>query len=83
MQPMQPMSGMQTISLSTTYISSRYRKIEIQQFLGKRDKSRLILCYSYSAWEAPFNLLKHTTTLFSLSYHDILSQEWRVIVDQV
>ena len=27
--------------------------------------------------------LKHTTTLFSLSDHDILSREWRVIVDQV
>ena len=26
---------------------------------------------------------KHTTTLFSLSDHYILSQEWRVIVDQV
>ena len=28
-------------------------------------------------------ILKHTTTLFSLSLHDFLSQEWRVIVDQV
>ena len=28
-------------------------------------------------------LLKHTTTLFSLSDHYILSREWRVIVDQV
>ena len=27
--------------------------------------------------------LKHTTTLFSLSNHYILSREWRVIVDQV
>ena len=27
--------------------------------------------------------LKHTTTLFSLSDHCILSREWRVIVDQV
>ena len=27
--------------------------------------------------------LKHTITLFSLSNHDILSQEWRVIVHQV
>ena len=27
--------------------------------------------------------LKHTTTLFSLSVHYILSREWRVIVDQV
>ena len=27
--------------------------------------------------------LKHTTTLFSLSDHYILSREWRVIVDQV
>ena len=27
--------------------------------------------------------LKHTTTLFSLSDHDILSREWRVIVNQV
>ena len=27
--------------------------------------------------------LKHITTLFSLSDHYILSQEWRVIVDQV
>ena len=26
--------------------------------------------------------LKHTTTLFSLTEHYILSQEWRVIVDQ-
>ena len=26
---------------------------------------------------------KHTTTLFSLSDHDFLSREWRVIVDQV
>ena len=29
------------------------------------------------------SLLKHTTTLFSLSDHYILSREWRVIVDQV
>ena len=29
------------------------------------------------------NELKHTTTLFSLSDHYILSREWRVIVDQV
>ena len=29
------------------------------------------------------DLLKHTTTLFSLSDHYILSREWRVIVDQV
>ena len=28
-------------------------------------------------------MLKHTTTLFSLSDHDILSREWRVIVRQV
>ena len=28
-------------------------------------------------------ILKHSTTLFSLSDHDILSREWRVIVDQV
>ena len=27
--------------------------------------------------------IKHTTTLFSLSDHYILSREWRVIVDQV
>ena len=27
--------------------------------------------------------LKHTTALFALSDYDILSQEWRVIVDQV
>ena len=27
--------------------------------------------------------LKHTTTFFSLSDHDILSREWRVIVHQV
>ena len=27
--------------------------------------------------------LKHTTTLFSLSDHDILSREWRVFVHQV
>ena len=27
--------------------------------------------------------LKHTTTLFSLSDHYMLSREWRVIVDQV
>ena len=27
--------------------------------------------------------LKHTTTLFALSDHYILSREWRVIVDQV
>ena len=30
-----------------------------------------------------YDILKHTITLFSLSDHDILSQEWRVIVDQV
>ena len=28
-------------------------------------------------------LIKHTTTLFSLSDHYILSREWRVIVDQL
>ena len=28
-------------------------------------------------------MLKHTTTLFSLSDHYILSREWRVIVDKV
>ena len=28
------------------------------------------------------NYLKHTTTLFSLFDHYILSREWRVIVDQ-
>ena len=27
--------------------------------------------------------VKHTTALFSLSNHYILSREWRVIVDQV
>ena len=27
--------------------------------------------------------LKHTTTLFALSDHYILSREWRVIVDQL
>ena len=27
--------------------------------------------------------LKHTTTLFYLSVHYILSREWKVIVDQV
>ena len=31
----------------------------------------------------PYLILKHTTTLFSLSDHYILSREWRVIVDQV
>ena len=30
-----------------------------------------------------FSRLKHTTTLLSLLDHDILSREWRVIVDQV
>ena len=30
-----------------------------------------------------YHQLKHTTTLFSLTEHDFLSQEWRVIVDQV
>ena len=29
------------------------------------------------------SVLKHKTTLFSLSDHEILSHEWRVIVDQV
>ena len=29
-----------------------------------------------------YTQLKHTTTLFSLSDHYILSREWRVIVDQ-
>ena len=28
-------------------------------------------------------MLKHTTTLFPLSDHYILSREWKVIVDQV
>ena len=32
---------------------------------------------------APKPEFKHTTTLFSLSDHDILSRGWRVIVDQV
>ena len=32
----------------------------------------------------PGAMLKHTTTLFSLSDHGILSREWRIIiVDQV
>ena len=30
-----------------------------------------------------YGLLKYTSTLFSLSDHDILSREWGVIVDQV
>ena len=30
-----------------------------------------------------FPEIKHTTTLFSLSDHDTLSREWRVIVDEV
>ena len=38
---------------------------------------------SYVRWWEPSFVLKHTTTLFSLSDHYILSQEWRVIVDQV
>ena len=29
------------------------------------------------------DILKHTTTLFSLSDHDILSREWRFIAHQV
>ena len=28
-------------------------------------------------------IIKHTTILFALSDHHILSREWRVIVDQV
>ena len=32
---------------------------------------------------APKLVFKHTTTLFSLSDHYILSREWRIIVDQV
>ena len=31
----------------------------------------------------PFQQLKHSTTLFSLSDHYILSREWSVIVDQL
>ena len=30
-----------------------------------------------------YTMLKHTTTLFSLSDHDIQSREWRVIAHQV
>ena len=30
-----------------------------------------------------YAILKHTTTLFSLSDRDILSREWRVIAEQV
>ena len=30
-----------------------------------------------------YSRLKHTTTLFSLSHHDILSREWKVIAHQV
>ena len=33
--------------------------------------------------QEPSVLFEHTTTLFSLSDHYILSREWRVIVDQV
>ena len=32
---------------------------------------------------ASLPVLKHTTTLFALTGHYILSWEWRVIVDQV
>ena len=31
----------------------------------------------------PYNTLKHTTTIFYLSDHYILSREWRVIVDKI
>ena len=40
-----------------------------------------------SNWKNPLRLhdlykIKHTTTLISLSDHNILSREWRVILDQ-
>ena len=43
-------------------------------------------CYSFKMMDIFLRLIvvfKHTTTLFSLSDHYILSREWRVIVDQV
>ena len=43
---------------------------------GYAETATPITCVFYSK-------LKHTTTLFSLSDHDVLSREWRVIVHQV
>ena len=37
----------------------------------------------FNALNAVISILKHTTTLFSLFDHYILSREWEVIVDQV
>ena len=46
----------------------------------------VVYCHAKSKGSISYWLcraLKHTTTLFSLSDHDILSRERRVIVDQV
>ena len=45
--------------------------------------SALKYFYISHADQGIFSILKHTTTLFSLSDHHILSREWRVIVDLV
>ena len=53
--------------------------------------ARVMCCFRHPAIRHPSGhlpytailTLKHTTTLFSLSAHYILSQEWRVFVNQV
>ena len=44
--------------------------------LGPTHSLEIIILVCYSS-------VKNTTTLFAFSDHDILSQEWRVIVDKV
>ena len=47
------------------------------------DGSRVSIDAHYTVGIRLSDILKHTTTLFSLSDHYILSREWRVIVHQV
>ena len=65
---------------------SSWRKYSITKDLWIRTYSgpRALYIPFYESIEfRSFSDLTHTTTLFSLSDHDILSWEWRVIVDKV
>ena len=81
------MSTFGSILMPIDFVAVKYSRLSGQK-LGAtsmiNDAASVKYHYNRSTWFILYNyILKHTTTLFSLSDRYILSLEWRVIVDQV
>ena len=67
-------------NISTT--TTHWSKKELVLVVASELKCSSLLHMIPAIWKF-IRIIKHTTTLFALSDHYILSREWRAIVDQV